>query len=94
MSVWQFCTCTERHHNPRKSTMTESGKRLTLDTLSEKMEKAVNALQNHIDDKLTAMLEEIKGIRLSQYFLCEKYEDMKKKLETITDFSQSARGKQ
>jgi len=74
--------------------MTESGKRLTLDTLSEKMEKAVNALQNHIDDKLTAMLEEIKGIRLSQYFLCEKYEDMKKKLETITDFSQSARGKQ
>jgi len=34
--------------------------------------------------KLTAMLEEMKGIRLSQDFLCEKYEDMKKKLETIT----------
>jgi len=68
--------------------MTESGKRLNLATLSEKIEKLtlteLNALQNHTDDKLTAMLEEIKGIRLSQDFLCEKYEDMKKKLETIT----------
>jgi len=67
--------------------MTESGKRLNLATLSEKMEKltlVVNALQNHTDDKLTAMLEKLKGIRLSQDFLCEKYEDMKKKLETIT----------
>jgi len=46
--------------------MTEPGKKLNLATLSEKMEKltlAVNALQNHTDDKLTAMLEEIKGIR-------------------------------
>jgi len=63
--------------------MTESGKRLNLATLSEKMEKltlAVNALQNHTDDKLTAMLEEIKRIRLSQDSLCEKYEGMKKKL--------------
>ena len=67
--------------------MTESGTRLNLATLSEKIEKltlAVNALQNHTDDKLTAMLEERKGIRLSQDFLCEIYEDMKKKLETIT----------
>ena len=48
------------------------------------MTLAVNALQNHTDDKLTAMLEEIKIIRLSQDFLSEKYEDMKKKLETIT----------
>jgi len=67
--------------------MTESGKRLNLATLSEKMEKltlVVNALQNHTDDKLIAMLEKLKGIRLSQDFLFEKYEDMKKKLETIT----------
>ena len=37
----------------------------------EKLTLAVSALQNHTDDKLTAMLEEIKGIRLSQDFLCE-----------------------
>ena len=73
--------------------MTESRKRLNLATLPEKMEKltlAVNALQNHTDDKLTAMLEEIKGIRLSQDFFCERYEE--KTRNNYCDFSQSAIG--
>jgi len=66
--------------------MTDGGRKLTIASLSDKLEKlteTIRLFQRNTADKLSILVNEIQEVRKSQEFQNEKYEEMKNEMSSI-----------